>query len=441
MFVGSAWEEITPNKPIHLLGQMHLRLGQYTHDPLTVNAAVFDDGNERVAVVSVDVCFLPDEMVRAFQQRCAASLQMDASNILIAATHTHVAPCTTDQLVGDTDPAFLARLEEAVVQAVGRAIENLEECTLFAGSGYLAQMGWNRRGMRRDGSCHMYWGSWREGFVGLEGPRDGEVGVIFARRADGKIKTVITSFSTHPNCVEGENYYSADLPGQVRKVIRGALGAEVNVVYLTGAAADTAPSIMEDNPQNVQPWRGEAGLVRSGLYLGGEILKVIAEELTPMQNPVVRHTHLQLDIPMRGWDAWADLSEFKDGMADFFADSKADWPRLLQEANPVPVHLHVLRLGDAAICFNPAELYVEFGLAIKKRSPARVTLVAELTDGCCGYVPTPEAIRHGGYSATSASHTRLVAEAGWMMVESTQQLLAQAFGDRVLPENSQSNTL
>jgi predicted neutral ceramidase superfamily lipid hydrolase len=241
---------------------MHVRLGQYTHDPLTVNAVLFDDGTARVAVISIDVCVLPDELVWTLQQACAAAVEIEAANVLIAATHTHVAPCTTGQLVGAPDPGFLARLEEAVVQAVGRAIANREECILFSGAGYLEHMGWNRRGMRRDGSCHMYWGSWRDDFVGIEGPRDGEVGVIFARRADGQVKAVVTSFSTHPNCVEGESFYSADLPGQVRKVLRGALGEEVGVVYLTGAAADTAPSIMENNPENVQPWRGETGLVR-----------------------------------------------------------------------------------------------------------------------------------------------------------------------------------
>jgi neutral ceramidase len=130
---------------------------------------------------------------------------------------------------------------------------------------------------------------------------------------------------------------------------------------------------------------------------------------------------------MRKWDQWADLSEFRGGMVEFFEKSRADWPRLLREANPVETRLHVVRLGDAAICFNPAELYVEFGLAIKARSPAGVTLIGELADGYIGYVPTPEAIRHGGYSATSASHTRLVPEAGWLMVESTSALLAQAF--------------
>jgi neutral ceramidase len=427
MLVGTAWEEITPDHPLPVYGQMHIRLGQYKRDPLTVNAVVFDDGEQRTALVSIDVCVLPGELVRTLQQTCAAATKIAADAVIIAATHTHVAPCTTNQLVGEADPAFLARLGEAVAQSVGAAIANLETCTLFAGAGYLEQMGWNRRGMRRDGSCHMYWGSWQPDFVGLEGPRDGEVGVIYARKADGQVKVVIPSFATHPNCVEGESFYSADLPGEVRRVLRAALGTDVGVVYLTGAAANTAPSIMENNPKSIQPWRGEQGLVRSGVYLGGEILKVIATQVEPMADPVLRHEQAHVPIAMREWDTWADLTEFKGGMLEFFEKSRADWPRMMREDNPVETRLHVLRLGDAAICFNPSELYVEFGLALKQRSPARVTLIGQLTDGYVGYVPTPEAIRHGGYSATAASHTRLVPEAGWIMVETTQQLLKKTF--------------
>lgn len=427
MLTGTAWEEITPDHPLPLLGQMHVRLGQRTRDPLTVNAVAFADGDQRLALVSIDVCLLPDALVRNLQQACSMATGLPPTAIILAATHTHVAPCTTDDLVGAADPAFLQHLEQAIVTAVQRALADLEPTTLYAGRGYLEQMGWNRRGMRRDGSCHMYWGSWKDDFVGLEGPRDGEVGVIWATNAAGQVKVVIPSFATHPNCVEGESYYSADLPGQVRRVLRATLGETVGVVYLTGAAANTAPSIMENNPKNEQPWRGESGLVRSGLYLGSEILKVITSQTSPMVAPILRHEQMELQLPMREWDTWADLSEFGDAMRVYFEESHADWPRLLREDNPVPVRLHVVRLGDAVICCNPAELYVEFGLAIKQRSPARVTLIAELSDGWCGYVPTPEAIRHGGYSAATNRYTRLIPEAGWIMTETTHQLLNRLF--------------
>jgi hypothetical protein len=429
MHVGTAWEEITPNQPLPLLGQRHIRLGQYTRDPLTVNAAVFEDAAQRVALVSVDVCLLPAPLVRTLQQASAAVADIEATNIIVTATHTHVAPCTLDVAEGQVDPAFIARLQEATAQSLQRAVADLEECTIFAGTGHLDQLGWNRRGMRRDGSCQMYWGSWNADFTGVEGPRDGQVGVLFARRPDGQIKLIIPSFATHPTCVESECFYSADIPGEVRRVLRAVLGASVGVVYLTGAAGNTSPVVMEANPANLQPWRGGQGLVRAGAYLGGEILKVIAAQVQPIADPVLRHHHRQLAVPMREWDARADLSRVGANQLASFEQSRADWPRLMREDNPVSTPVHVMRIGDVALCCNPAELFVEFGLAIKQISPARVTLLAELSNGCIGYVPTPEAIRHGGYSALSTGNTRLIAEAGWMIVDSTASLLRQAFGD------------
>lgn len=428
MNVGTAWEDFTPSRPLHLLGQMHVRLGQYARDPLTANAVVLDDGTTRVAMVSVDVCVLPKERVDALRTACAASCEIDPESVIIAATHTHVAPCTAN-LVGDICPEFLETLEQAAARAVGRAIEDLEDASLFAGTGFIEQMGWNRRGLHRDGSAGMYLGSWAEGFVGIEGPRDGSVPVIFARRADGSVKAVLTGFSTHPNTLEGESFYSADIPGEVRRVLRAVLGENVGVVYFTGAAGNTAPSIMVDNPQNIQPWRGEQGLRRSGQYLGSEILKTIAEQITPMQDPVLRHGHAEIGMPIRPWDEHSDFSRFGGGMLEFFEKSKADWDRMLREESPVATPIDVVRVGDAALCFNPAELYCEFGLAIKEKSPARVTLVSELANAWVGYVPTPQAIRHGGYSAQSSWVTKLAPDAGWTIVEKTRGLLAEVFGE------------
>ena len=429
MRIGTAWQEITPDRPLTLLGQMNVRVAERTRDPLTVNAVVFEDGGKRVAIVSADLCMIPDETIRQHQAACESAHGIPADSVIIAATHTHVGPCTIHGLPGEVDDRFMADLQQAIVNVVGKAIDDLEEADLHAGAGYLEQMGWNRRGLRRDGSCHMYWGSWKDDFVGLEGPRDGQVGVIFARRKekDGSIKAVLSSFATHPNCLEAEKFYSADLPGEVRKVLRGTLGQDIGVVYLTGAAGDTAPSNLENNPQAKHPWRGELGVKRSGWYLGGEILKVIANAVEPMKDQSLRHEHATVPIPIRPWDSAGDMSQYKGGMLEFFQKSQADWPRMLREESPVPVRLNVVRLGEAAICFNPAELYCAFGLAIKKSSPAKVTLISELSDGYIGYVPTPQAARHGGYSAMSASGTKLIVEGGWIMVEETGKLLQRAF--------------
>ncbi len=426
MNVGTAWEDITPDRPLHLQGQMHTRLGEYTRDPLTANAAVFDDGSLKVAVVSVDLCIIVEPLMREIQAVAAEASGIDAEHILVCATHTHVGPCPASNLVGDADPRFVADLKRLAASAVKRAVDDLEEANLFAGSGYVEHMGWNRRGLRRDGAAHMYWGSWAEGFVGVEGPRDGGVEVLCAR-VDDRVKLVMSSFSTHPNTLESGSFYSADIPGEVRRVLRGVLGAETGVVYLTGAAGDTAPSIMENNPENIQPWRGEEGLKRSGAYLGGEILNVVASLIDPMPDPVLEHERTVLEVPIREWDDNADYSQFSGGMSEFFEKGRDDWDRMKREESPVDVPVNVVRVGDAAICLNPAELYCIFGRAMKDRSPAKVTLVSELGDGYVGYVSTPHAIRHGGYSALAASHTRLAPDAGWRIVEATEELMSKAW--------------
>lgn len=64
-----------------------------------------------------------------------------------------------------------------------------------------------------------------------------------------------------------------------------------------------------------------------------------------------------------------------------------------------PMEFHVLRLGDIAIATNPFELYLDYGVRIKARSPAVLTLLVQLSCQHCGYLPTEKAIKGGGYSA------------------------------------------
>ncbi len=288
----------------------------------------------------------------------------------------------------------------------------------------------------------MYHGPWCDDFVGIEGPRDGEVGVIFASSGEGEIKAVLCSFASHPNCLQHGNFYSADLPGEVRKVLRGVLGEHVGVIYMTGAAGDTAPTPMDaQTPEQRRAWSNEVGAKRSGWYLGGEMLKVIGEQIDqPMTKPeaeaedevTLELVREDLSVSMRPWDPWFDVNEEhpnpdKRGMDWFFHDSYAKWEAQVREESPVTVPVTVLRIGDTAICTNPSELFCQFGLAIKQRSPARVTLISELAEGYVGYVPTPQAIRHGGYSAAWAKHTNLQADAGWQIVEASERLLNRAF--------------
>ena len=161
------------------------------------------------------------------------------------------------------------------------------------------------------------------------------------------------------------------------------------------------------------------------VYLGSEVLKVIAATTEPMVHPRFHLAQVTVKIPLRPWpDSFDPNHTF---CPPYYEKSRASWPRMLREENPVDVRLNVLRIGSAAICTNPAELYVEHGLAIKEFSSALVTVVSELTDGYVGYVPTQSAFQRGGYSTWTCPTSKLATDAGQIIVEQTRKLLQEAF--------------
>jgi hypothetical protein len=85
------------------------------------------------------------------------------------------------------------------------------------------------------------------------------------------------------------------------------------------------------------------------------------------------------------------------------------------------VELHVIRLGDIAICTNPFELFTDFGILIKARSRALQTFIIQLT-GSGGYVPMEKAVRAGGYSAVVESNV-VGHEGGQVIVDKTVEYI------------------
>ena len=81
------------------------------------------------------------------------------------------------------------------------------------------------------------------------------------------------------------------------------------------------------------------------------------------------------------------------------------------------MELHVLRIGDIAICTNSFELFTDYGIRMKARSKAIQTFVVQLV-GPGTYLPTEKAIRGGHYSAVV--HSSLVGpEGGNVLVDHT----------------------
>jgi hypothetical protein len=93
----------------------------------------------------------------------------------------------------------------------------------------------------------------------------------------------------------------------------------------------------------------------------------------------------------------------------------------------IPGEIQAFRLGEVGVAMLPGEIFVEHGLEIKLRSPARRTFVVELANGIMGYVPTRRAFEGGGYEQRLGNNSKLAPMAGEYMVEVSCALLDSMF--------------
>ena len=94
----------------------------------------------------------------------------------------------------------------------------------------------------------------------------------------------------------------------------------------------------------------------------------------------------------------------------------------LQDLPPLlPLDVQVLRLSaDTAIVTLPGEIFVELGLAIKRQSPFSNTIVIELANENCAYVPTRAAFTQEAYEV---ENSRIAPGGGERLVEEAVKLL------------------
>ncbi len=97
-----------------------------------------------------------------------------------------------------------------------------------------------------------------------------------------------------------------------------------------------------------------------------------------------------------------------------------------QKKSPLlPMDLHVIRLGDVAFATNRFELFLDYGIRIKARSPAVQTFLVQLTanDGWNGtYLPSERAVANQGYGS-SVYDNEIGPEGGRVIVEESVALL------------------
>jgi Neutral/alkaline non-lysosomal ceramidase, N-terminal len=438
---GAALTDVTPPKGCPMAGYYSFRGAEGTHDPLFAKALVIEKDGTRIALVSLDLITTTRGLVEETRKRIEQQTGIPGRNVMISATHSHTGPVLwdgtprADFVAGDSAKIakeYVAELPGKIADAVKKADETRKPARISFDTGKEEGLAFNRRFHMTDGTVGWNPGKKNPKVVQPAGPTDPSVPVVFVETDEKQPKPLAAyvNFAMHLDTVGGL-YYSADYPATLSKALAAVKGDDFVTMFTTGCCGD----INHINVESDKPQKGHGEATRIGTRLAAEVLRTF-ESLKPAADGPIRVSSeiVEFALPVvAGEDAIAakrvltDL-EGKAKPAPKFLDQVQAFKVLdVSErlGKPLQVEVQVISLGDDLAWVSlPGEIFVELGLQIKRGSPFKQTVIAELANGSVGYVPNRAAYGQGNYEVVSA---RCAEGSGEKLVDSAIKQLREQF--------------
>jgi hypothetical protein len=367
-------------------------------DKLHVRAIVVDDGAKQAALISVEVVGISHALWERFTARIARETSMPVEHVLLNAVHTHAAPAIgtygerASAEVTARREAYVQKIEDALVAVVRDAKTALQPARIGYGTG-LARVNMNRRA--RNGE-----GGWMLGH-NPDGVSDKTVAVVRFDTLAGEPMAIFSNYGVHATVLGTQNFQiSPDLPGATARHVEQHFGGKVVSPWTSGAAGDQDPIYRVGTD-----FRNVSAL---GQILGEEVVRV-AEGIKTYPRGRVQVAQMVVTCPDK-------RTVQMPGRGKEYQAADAD---------PVPIRLSLLVVGDIAFAGVSAEVLTNIGLRLKRESPLTRTMMLTHCNGSSGYIPDDAAYDQVSYEITAARVKRGCAEAA--IVDGFVGMLARLF--------------
>jgi hypothetical protein len=377
---------------------------------LKARVVVLEFGDEKVAVVSLDLLALSDiafggwsRFKHTLAQKVSAGFT--PNRIILTCTHTHNAPesgAMTDLYRSQPFQDWIEQLQTRVAQAIAEAGKRTTPCTVATGFTELYGFTLQRRiptpaGIIMSDSVQPIARELLE-----RGPVDHRVRGVFFRDLHGNNIATMVHASCHPVHEMCLPQISADFPGELCQALEHANRCGVPL-FLNGAAGDINPTTVSE---------GAAAAHHHGVALA-EALISAEGTAHPVRSDVLKLQSRTIELPMRSVEG-------------------------VPVAEHCLAHLNGLRIGALALVFVPGELFTEIGLAIEKDSPFEQTIVVGFSESSIGYVPTRRAFSEGGYEIGPGKWSFLCEDAEFRIKGAVSDLLCELMEPASIPPLSPS---
>ncbi len=413
--VGFSQLDITPPVGTIMTGAK-LRPAVGTDDPLMVRTLVVQNGPRTLAIVGIDLVKVRRDLVEAAMVQAGRRTGIAADAILICPSHNHSSPWVP--MGGPNNREYLSTLPGRIAESIERAYQSLQPARMLLGRSLVYDGHHNRRVLvKSDGLALNTWLPKLNDIrktpqvLGTEGPIDPELWVARFDAMDGKVLGTLVNFTCHPHMRDRDRLrtWSADFPGVIAQKMSQTYGPQAVCVFTQGAAGNINPTV-----QAAPDWKAQAAVFADAAVDA-------ARRAVPIKEPIMVD-YLRRDVVVPRCDPSRQRAEAIRRLAwrpDSFEKVRQQVARM-PATRRVPVS--AARIGPLGLATNAGELFVEWGLEIKKRSPFPHTVVCELTNDWIGYEPTQRAVRHEGYETLVG--VRFVSPAGIeTLVDTSVELL------------------
>lgn len=416
--VGFARVDITPPLGTTLAGYPRVRHADGVLDPLTATAVVFDDGEKRAVVFSVDHLGLNMVRTEVMRPVIAEAAGTVADGIHICCTHTHLAPVTYP----GNNEEYVEFLTRKMCDAAVMAVKDLAPATLSYTRARVEDVAFIRRFRMKDGSCATNPGFQNPNIDHTLGQPDEEASLLIIKRQDAR-EIGIINFQVHPDVIGGCTV-SADFPHFVRSTYEQMV-ENSHCMYINGPQGDT-------NHNDVRLGKGELrGGYKRSRYMGRKIaMSVIAnyDLAMPLEGTEVNFAQKYVTVknnkgtPDQIPEAKEIMRKFKEGGIDAVGPASMGMLRVslyaqasrivgyLDQPDERQLVLSAVRVGDVAFAGFPGEPFTAMGRGVKNGSKFTLTIPSCCTNGYEAYFPTEDAYEYGSYEGMSARFVKGTAE-------------------------------
>ncbi|HEY1188765.1 MAG TPA: hypothetical protein VGE74_14010 [Gemmata sp.] len=434
--------DVTPEKfPVSVNGGFADRKANSAHDPIHARCLVLDDGATRLAIVVVDSCMVPRELIDEAKKLAEKKTGIPITNMLVSATHTHTAPTVAGVFGSDPNPEYVKFLTAKIAEGIEKAHARLEPAKFAWAVGEEPNHVFNRRWKMKLGVKNLdpFGGETDKvkmnpprasaDLVEPAGPTDPRVTVLSVQTAGGKPLALFANYSLHyvgDMPALSADYFGvfADLVGQKIKAGKGFVGMLSN-----GTSGDVNNINFREVPPKRQPGERSREVADAVASAAAKALDRAEHDAPWVLKAVTKEIELGVRKPtaedMKRAEAILEKARGRElkGSEETYARETV---LLAKYPDKVTVPLQVLVIGSSAIVAIPCEVFTEIGLNIKKSSPFTTTCVVSLANGYFGYLPTPQHHALGGYETWRARSSFLEVDASVKIEKAVNELLKDA---------------